>query len=196
MAKRPRLFFEFGQFHLDVERSRLIRDGELVSLPPKAVTLLLILLKHTGRAVEKEELMEALWPNGVVEDSNLTQTVHLLRKALGKYPDSDTYIETLPRFGYRLVADVREQYRESIELAPKLSTLSSAEDNVEQVVSANTETKIREKEVCLLQPASDNLETNSSDRNQQIADDDGEDDKGKTGLGTWLRNIAWLKSIF
>jgi DNA-binding winged helix-turn-helix (wHTH) protein len=117
MAKRARQFFEFGQFRLDVERTRLIREGEIVSLPPKAISLLLILLQHVGRAVEKEELIETLWPDTVVEDSNLTQTVHLLRKAIGKYQDSDIFIETLPRFGYRLIADVREFLSEGEELA-------------------------------------------------------------------------------
>jgi DNA-binding winged helix-turn-helix (wHTH) protein len=117
MAKRARQFFEFGQFRLDVERTRLIREGEIVSLPPKAISLLLILLQHVGRAVEKEELIETLWPDTVVEDSNLTQTVHLLRKAIGKYQDTDIFIETLPRFGYRLIADVREFMSEGEELA-------------------------------------------------------------------------------
>ena len=116
MGRRARQFFEFGQFRLDVERTRLIRDGEIVSLPPKAVSLLLILLQHAGRAVEKEELIETIWPDTVVEDSNLTQTIHLLRKAIGKYQDSDIFIETLPRFGYRLIADVREFLSEGEEL--------------------------------------------------------------------------------
>lgn len=129
MSRRARQFFEFGQFRLDVERTRLIRDGEIVSLPPKAISLLLILLQHAGRAVEKEELIETIWPDTVVEDSNLTQTVHVLRKAIGKYQDSDIFIETLPRFGYRLIADnVREFMSESEELArrPTLDPLDNA----------------------------------------------------------------------
>lgn len=117
MGRRARQFFEFGQFCLDVERTRLLREGEIVPLPPKAVSLLLILLQHAGRAVEKEELIEAIWPDAVVEDSNLTQTMHVLRKAIGKYQDSDIFIETLPRFGYRLIADVREFMSEGKELA-------------------------------------------------------------------------------
>ncbi|MFN0111708.1 MAG: transcriptional regulator [Blastocatellia bacterium] len=91
----------------------MVRDGELVSLPPKAVLLLTTLLKHQGRAVEKEELMETIWPDMTVEDANLTQTVHILRKTLGKFPDSNITIETLPRFGYRLIAEVREHSGES-----------------------------------------------------------------------------------
>jgi len=195
MVKRPRLFFEFGQFHLDVERSRLIRDGELVSLPPKAITLLLILLKHSGRAVEKEELIESLWPNGVVEDSNLTQTVHLLRKALGKYPDSDTYIETLPRFGYRLVADVRELWSEGMELTLKLPASAPA-INSEQVTSAARETQVTENTANLLQPDNNNAESDSSDQKPEQADGSQRFGRGKTGLSTWLRSFAWLKNVF
>ncbi len=115
MSRYSRQIFEFGHFSLDVERTRLTRDGELVSLPPKAVSLLTILIRNQGRAVEKEELMETIWPDMAVEDSNLTQTVHILRKTLSKYQDSNITIETLPRFGYRLIAEVRECGRESEE---------------------------------------------------------------------------------
>lgn len=69
---KNRQIFEFGHFRLDVERIRLTRDGELISLPPKAVTLLAVLMNHQGRAVEKEELIETIWPGMTVEDSNLT----------------------------------------------------------------------------------------------------------------------------
>lgn len=112
MNRQSRQIFEFGNFRLDVERVRLTKDGELVSLAPKAVSLLTILVKHHGRAVEKEELMETVWPGLVVEDSNLTQTVHILRKAISKHSDGNITIETLPRFGYRLIADVHECSRE------------------------------------------------------------------------------------
>lgn len=140
MGRRARQFFEFGQFRLDVERTRLIRDGEMVSLPPKAIALLLILLNHAGRAVEKEEIIETLWPDTVVEDSNLTQTVHLLRKAISKYQDSEVFIETLPRFGYRLIADnVREFMSEGEELArrPTLDPVEPAQPSL--AISENPE---------------------------------------------------------
>lgn len=107
MRKQVKLFFEFGPFRLDTERGRLTRSGEIISLPPKAVSLLLVLLKHQGQVVEKETILETLWPDTVVEDSNLTQTVHLLRKALSKNGDSEPRIETLPKIGYRLITDAR-----------------------------------------------------------------------------------------
>lgn len=116
MSERYRQFFEFGPFRLDVERGRLLRAGEITPLPPKAISLLLALLKHPGRVVEKEVLLETLWPNSVVEDSNLTQTVHILRKALGKHGDSPPQIETLPKLGYLLVGEVREVWHKDGEL--------------------------------------------------------------------------------
>jgi len=116
MSERYRQFFEFGPFRLDVERGRLLRAGEITPLPPKAISLLLALLKHPGKVVEKEVLLETLWPNSVVEDSNLTQTVHILRKALGKHGDSLPQIETLPKLGYLLVGEVREVWDKDGEL--------------------------------------------------------------------------------
>lgn len=117
MSEHNRKFFEFGAFRLDVDRGRLLRAGEIIPLPPKAIALLLALLKHPGRLVEKEVLLETLWPNAIVEDSNLTQTVHILRKALGKYGDSLPRIETMPKLGYVLVGEVREVLGQDNELA-------------------------------------------------------------------------------
>ena len=142
MSRHTRQIFEFSQFRLDIERSRLTRDGELVSLPPKAVSLLTTLLKHQGRAVEKEELMETIWPDMVVEDSNLTQTVHILRKTLSKFPDSNISIETLPRFGYRLVAEVRECGSEGEAQATQLlSVLPDKAKEIEERLSIGQPSK-------------------------------------------------------
>lgn len=138
MSRHTRQIFEFSQFRLDIERSRLTRDGELVSLPPKAVSLLTILMQHQGRAVEKEELIETIWPDMVVEDSNLTQTVHILRKTLSKFPDSNISIETLPRFGYRLVAEVRECGSESEEsVAKAILPVADQSEKIEERLSVN-----------------------------------------------------------
>lgn len=99
MRKQVKLFFEFGPFRLDTERGRLTRSGEIISLPPKAVSLLLVLLKHQGQVVEKETILETLWPDTVVEDSNLTQTVHLLRKGLSKMAIQSCESKLCPRSG-------------------------------------------------------------------------------------------------
>ena len=103
MSKENRHFYEFGPFRIDTANRQLMRDGQVVPLKAKAVDTLLFLIENHGDVVEKDELMRTLWPDSFVEESNLTQNIYTLRKALG---DGD-YIETIPRRGYRFVADVR-----------------------------------------------------------------------------------------
>lgn len=79
----------------------LYREGRDLSLPPKAVETLLVLVKHCGEIVGKTELIDSIWPDTIVEESNLAQYIHLLRKTLGKTPDGQMYIETFRRRGYR-----------------------------------------------------------------------------------------------
>jgi DNA-binding winged helix-turn-helix (wHTH) protein len=128
MRKQPKQFFEFGPFRLDVERGRLTRLGEIISLTPKATSLLVLLLKHQGQVVEKETILETLWPDTVVEESNLTQTVHLLRKALNKYGDSEPRIETLPKIGYRLIGRAQEVWED--ESYPKVNPFAPSHEIV------------------------------------------------------------------
>jgi DNA-binding winged helix-turn-helix (wHTH) protein/tetratricopeptide (TPR) repeat protein len=101
-------FYEFGPFRVDVALNRLERAGQSIPLPPKAFDLLVLFARNTDRVMAKAELMEALWPNTFVEEANLTQHVYTLRKTLGDQPNGQPYIETIPRRGYRLAADVRE----------------------------------------------------------------------------------------
>jgi DNA-binding winged helix-turn-helix (wHTH) protein/TolB-like protein/cytochrome c-type biogenesis protein CcmH/NrfG len=98
--------YEFAEFRLNAERLRLLRAGEPVPLPPKAIELLLLLVERQGQIVEKDFLMTALWSNVVVEESNLTQNIYLLRKALGKTADGQSFIETHSKRGYRFVPAV------------------------------------------------------------------------------------------
>jgi len=86
---------------LDSFKHVLLHEGKTVPLPPKAVEVLLMLVAHNGCAMTKDELLHAIWPNTVVEESNLTQYVFLLRKALGERRDGARYILTLPGVGYR-----------------------------------------------------------------------------------------------
>ncbi len=100
--------YAFGPFLLDSRERRLLRDGQPVSLTMKAFDLLEVLAKNDGRLLRKEELLRLVWPDAVVEENNLTVTVSALRKALGEGPTDRQYIETVPRRGYRFVADLRE----------------------------------------------------------------------------------------
>src|SRR5262245_7785248 len=100
--------YEFGPFRLDPAERRLLREGETVSLSPKVFDLLLVLVRRNGAILDKEELLSAVWPDTIVEENNLSVNISALRKALGEGPNEHTYIETLPRRGYRFVAPVRE----------------------------------------------------------------------------------------
>lgn len=98
--------YEFGPFRLDIEKRLLLRDGEAIHLAPKAFDTLHVLVENRGRVVEKNELLNQVWPDSFVEEINLTVYISMLRKTLGDKPDEHQYIVTVPRRGYSFVADV------------------------------------------------------------------------------------------
>jgi TolB-like protein/DNA-binding winged helix-turn-helix (wHTH) protein/Tfp pilus assembly protein PilF len=99
--------YGFGPFRLDGENRILVCKGQPVSLTPKAFDILLHLVERGGQLVTKDDLMKALWPDTFVAESNLTQTVFMLRKALGETGSDQRYISTVLGRGYRFVGDVR-----------------------------------------------------------------------------------------
>lgn len=101
-------FYEFGPFQIDKVNHLLLRNGETVPLKPKVFDTLLLLVENRGRVLDKDEMLGRLWPDTVVEESNLSQNVYLLRRVLGEGTDGEPYIETLPKRGYRFVASVNE----------------------------------------------------------------------------------------
>jgi len=107
MKAAPSRVYEFGDFRLNVAR-RLLgrRDGAAVPLTPKAFETLLYLVEHGGAVLDKEVLMEALWPDSIVEENNLSQNISTLRRVLGENPGAHCFIVTVPGRGYRFVADV------------------------------------------------------------------------------------------
>ena len=107
-TSRPVCFYEFDGFRIDVRRRLLLRGDEPVAIKPKALDTLLVLIDQRDRVVEKDELMNRLWPDTAVEEANLTQNVFVIRKALGEVPGEQKFIATAARRGYRFVADVRE----------------------------------------------------------------------------------------
>lgn len=106
MQSPDRYFYEFGPFRFDPQRHRLTRNGEPVHIPPKAMEALRVFVQNPGAMLERELLMQAVWADTFVEDANLTVAVSQLRKALGQTGEANEYIETLPRLGYRFLADV------------------------------------------------------------------------------------------
>src|SRR6185503_16086162 len=101
------LAYEFGPYRLDLSKRVLMRVGETISLAPKALEILIVLVVHAGELVEKDELLKAVWPDTFVEESNLTQNIFTLRRALGDERVGARYIETVARRGYRFIARVR-----------------------------------------------------------------------------------------
>ena len=101
--------YRFENFELDPVKRVLVRNGEVVSLTPKRLEILLVLVRNSGRVVDKDELMSEVWPDTIVEESNLTHNVSAVRKALGEKPGEHRFIVTIPGQGYRFVACVSEQ---------------------------------------------------------------------------------------
>ncbi len=127
-----RRFYEFGPFRLDPNRHRLFCGDEVVALSPKAIQTLILLVENRGKLLERETLMDALWPHVIVEDANLTVAVSQLRKALNQNGDNAEFIETIPRVGYRFVADVCEVIKVPAPLIPEeRKRLQPIADNAE-----------------------------------------------------------------
>jgi TolB-like protein/DNA-binding winged helix-turn-helix (wHTH) protein len=98
--------YAFGEFLLDAQTRILRLRGEPIALTAKAFDVLLLLIQRNGQVVGKNELMDAVWPDSFVEESNLTQTVFMLRKALGE-TSSQRFILTVQGRGYRFAPDVK-----------------------------------------------------------------------------------------
>ena len=88
MSKEAQHLYEFGPFRLETVERTLLRDGQPVPLPPMVFDTLLLLVKKSGHVVEKNELMQKLWPDTFVEESNLTQNVFTLRRRMGAAYDN------------------------------------------------------------------------------------------------------------
>src|SRR4030095_11911617 len=116
MSTQAKGSYQFGPFRILADKRVLLRDGEVVSLSPKSFDVLLLLVEHPGEALDKERLMEELWPDSDVEESNLAQHVSALRKALGESPSERKYITTIPGRGYKFAAGVTEVGGEPSEI--------------------------------------------------------------------------------
>jgi len=108
VSLKTKHLYAFGPYQLEAEERVLLRDGQPVTLPPKDLETLLALVEKAGHIVEKEELLEKVWPGVFIEEGNLSRHIFNLRQVLGDSPDGRKYIETVPRRGYRFVASVRK----------------------------------------------------------------------------------------
>jgi len=103
----PHIVYEFDDFRFEAEHLMLYHRGEAIPLAPKAAETLLALIERRGKIVSKEELIDSIWPDAFVEESNLFLYLSILRKTLGTHKDGRSYLETLRRRGYRFNGDVR-----------------------------------------------------------------------------------------
>jgi DNA-binding winged helix-turn-helix (wHTH) protein/tetratricopeptide (TPR) repeat protein len=100
--------YEFSGFRLEEAQQRLLFNGQPVSLKPKILDLLRYLIQSRGQLIAKDDLMREVWPDTIVEENNITVSMSILRKTLGENRHKPQFIETVPRRGYRFVAEVIE----------------------------------------------------------------------------------------
>jgi len=137
MSTRFQHLYEFGPFRLDTVERVLLRDGEPVQLTPKAFDTLVALVQRSGHLMEKDELMKAVWENAFVEESNLTNNVYALRKMLGQDDNGRSYIETVPKRGYRFTAVVNELPPDILVVEKRTVTRVVSEEIVKEDLPRN-----------------------------------------------------------
>ena len=110
MLNRPsKRFYSFGDFRVDPAERLLFKANREIPLTPKAFDTLLVLIENSSHVLTKQELMQKVWPDSYVEENNLAQNISTLRKALG-----ENYIQTVPKRGYRFVAEVQVNQDETV----------------------------------------------------------------------------------
>src|SRR5262249_33552029 len=110
MSSQPQIEYQFGDFVLNPAERQLLHKGQPVSLPPKVFDTLVLLVENSGRLVSKDDFLKEIWPETFVEEVVLAHTVSQLRKALQQYTDAKL-IETVPKRGYRFIAEVTQMDR-------------------------------------------------------------------------------------
>lgn len=125
--------YTFGPFSIDSSARLLFREAERIPLPPKSADVLVALLEGEGQLVTKDDLLKQVWPDTFVEEGNLARHIFLLRKTLGETPDGESYVETVPKRGYRFVGAVQRNHSNAV-------TLTAEERTSEHIVIEETET--------------------------------------------------------
>ena len=137
--------YEFGEFQLDAAKRLLRRrDGTPVPLTPKVFDTLLYMVEHNDGVLDKERIMEAVWPDSIVEENNLAQAIWKLRQVFEEKPGSHNYIVTVPGRGYRFVAEVIKRSAPPIgEIAEELPA-NALDEATPADVATSGETKVEE----------------------------------------------------
>ena len=130
-------FYEFGIFRLSPEEHRLYRNAEPVPLPPKEFDLLLLLVRNSGQLMGRDNLLNALWPDTIVEEANLNVHISALRKVLAEGSGEHHYIETLPRLGYRFTAPVTEMSEPEVTTTTAISEQATPSDSADESLASS-----------------------------------------------------------
>jgi DNA-binding winged helix-turn-helix (wHTH) protein/TolB-like protein len=154
LSKKEGLF-EFGEFRLDSREKRLWRNGEAVSIQPKAFDLLAFLITNQGHLISKDEILRAIWEDTVVEEGNLSLNIHALRKLLG---ENNRFIETVPRRGYRWTGEVKEINVENIAVEQNISNITVRQTAIPTVVDGTS--VINQQTVVLTEEAASQVAEN------------------------------------
>jgi TolB-like protein/DNA-binding winged helix-turn-helix (wHTH) protein/Flp pilus assembly protein TadD len=133
----PAPVYEFADFRLDAGKRLLWRADAEVPLTPRVFQTLLYLVEHHDTVLDKERLMEAVWPDSIVEENNLTQNISTLRRVFGETPGSRRYIATVPGRGYRFVAKIKTREADAGPQPQRIpeAAIAPAEKRTEHVAS-------------------------------------------------------------
>jgi eukaryotic-like serine/threonine-protein kinase len=125
MSMKPEGVFQFGKFQID-PRSRTLRRGKTtVALNFRTFDVLLYFVQNPGKVLTREELLNSVWADALVDENSLAQSISALRRALDEKPGDNSYIVTLPGRGYQFVASVQVVAAENLALVPDASTVAS-----------------------------------------------------------------------
>ena len=127
-----RCLYAFGVFRLDTGNGLFV-DGELVNLAPKVLQTLTLLVENHGRVISKDEFFEKIWADTFVEDNALSFNISQLRKTLAKFDEHTNFVETIPKRGFRFVADIREVSLEETETEILINRRSVSEVVLEEL---------------------------------------------------------------
>ena len=137
---------EFGKFRLDTQKKTLWHDGKSVSMPLKEIELLCVLVGNRGELVTKDELLNKVWEDSFVEESNLSRHIYLLRKTFKEFGANEDLIQNVPRRGYRFTGDVCDAVNGEVILEKHTSTrtlIEIQEDSLEEPIAQAPEEKRR-----------------------------------------------------
>ena len=134
MKPQSRLWFRFGPFRLCPSEGTLLRDDVSIAMSPRTFDTLAFLVKNSPNLVTVDELMAGVWDNVSIEPNNVTQHVFSVRKILGDSSQNPTYIQNIPRRGYRFIAPV-ESYDEEHRPGPAVRSIRQSRQTATSFVA-------------------------------------------------------------